>query len=260
MQKGKIGEEKTSLLLLLKEYRLLTLEMAAFLLKKQEAETHEMLETLSDYGLAIKQFYECIYDKESVKSPVFYSASPHLPFGSVPLNPHDPFLWTKDLKLEEAMSILAFNQFHIALTSSIPKRSLQAQMAYSLKKITVNGRYRLKGKCYSLGYSHLMVLSVRDLAAHNQQVTKSIRFLCEYHAFSEEKMPWFILLCENRLQCADIHRKLKADMATREASVFFLLDTDLELMENPLHVLSLFRFADGGREIVSEIFRIDDWF
>ena len=173
-QNGKVNEEKRLLLCLLKKYRLLTLEMAAFLLKKPEAQIHELFDALSDYGLAIKQFYECIYEKEQVRTPVFYCASPYLPFEPVPSGPHNIFLWTRDLKLEDAMSILAFNQFHIALTSCIPKHALQAQMEYSLKKITVNGRYRLKGKCYSLGYSHLMVLSVRDFAQHNQQIINTI--------------------------------------------------------------------------------------
>lgn len=257
--KGKITQERKEILYLLCKYRFLTLEMAAFLLQRSQEELYEDMEALSDYGLVLKQFYECVCEDEPIRTQTFYCASPSLP---APLSDsvEQKYHWEKGLRLEDAMRILAYNQFHIALTECVPKKAIQAQMDYNIKGVIVEGRYRLKSKKYYLGYSHLMVLAVRDFAAHNSQVTNKIKHILSYYAYREENTPWFVIICENKVQCAYLSRKLKADPDTRDASVFFILDTDIELNENPLHVLQTFQYANEDQEIVVETYRISDWF
>ena len=78
--------------------------------------------------------------------------------------------------------------------------------------------------------------------------------------YGSEKMPWFIFVCENKAQCAYISRRIKTDPETRELMFYFILDTDIEYNENPLHILQTYRFANEDQEIMSETFKVDDWF
>lgn len=257
--KGKIGKERNEIIILLCRYRILTLEMAAYILKRKQEEVYQDMDALSEYGLVLKQFYEYKCEDEPERTQTFYCASSVLPGEFSELNRFG-FLWEKGLRLEEVMKILSFNQFHVALTENVPQKALQAQVNYDIKGVSVDGRYRLKSRRYERGYSHLMVFAIRDFAAENTKVVDRVKHVCGYYAYREEKMPWFVLICENKVQCAHLQRKLKSDLETREAVVFFLLDTDIELYENPLHTLQTFRYANEEREIVAETYRINDWF
>lgn len=75
-----------------------------------------------------------------------------------------------------------------------------------------------------------------------------------------QQVPWFILICENKLQCAYIEQKLKKIPDIRELSIYYLLDTDFSYDENPLHSLQTFRFEDHNTRIESNIYRIEEWY
>lgn len=258
--KGKITEERLQLIALVQKYRALTERMIQVLTRRKIEELQTDFTSLVDYGLLIKQFYECRMEEDTTRTETFYCASPGLPEELVEPDKKNDFLWKKDLRISDAMSILSFNQFHIALTENVPKKFLQAQMCYSVKKIVVDGRYRLKGKKFYLGYSHVFAVSVRDFAEHNAKIKDLILHISESYAYGSEKMPWIILICENKVQCANLNRKIKSDPDAREMTVYYILDTDIEFNENPLHVLQTFRFANEDKEIVSETFKVEDWF
>ena len=124
----------------------------------------------------------------------------------------------------------------------------------------MDGIYHLKGRRYVLGYSHMIAVAVRDFAERNKGIADSIHKVWEHYAYGEEKNPWFVLICENKLQCANISRRIRARPDMAEIRVFFVLDTDLDFQENPLMVLQNYRFAGEGREIISETYEIAKWF
>ena len=259
-EKGKITPGRLRILSLLQTYRALTLEMLRELTGEMSSELDADLTALMDYGLLIKQFYECFVEEESTRTETFYCASPWLPKEVEDKDRKNAFGWTKELLLADAMSILAFNQFHIAFTNNVPRKALQAQLSYDVKNVVVDGRYRLKGRRFHMGYSHLMVIAVRDFAQHNVQIVDSLRQVKEAYAYGTQKMPWIILLCENKDQCANLFRKFRSDMELRELQIYFLLDTDIAFYENPLYALQTHRFANADREVVSETYRVSDWF
>lgn len=258
MEKGKLKKERLSALQTIKKYGLLTLPMAAILLREEKETLYENLETLSAYGLVIKQFYECRCDGEDLRTEGFYCAAPIQPV----LESQKPgeFVWKKELRIEEAMSLLAFNQFHIALAQHVPKRAIYVRFHCLVRGIRIDGRYHLKGSRYRLGYSHMMALAVRDFTDHNKRIVDNIHKVWEYYAYGEEKVPWFVLICENKLQCATINRRIRSRPDMSDILVFYILDTDLDFRENPLLVLQKFRFAGESREIVSETYKIETWY
>lgn len=259
-RKGKVGESKLTILRILARHGLLTEEMIEFLLPEKVPGLHEELNALAEYGLILKQYFIGNVEGEEVRTVTFYclpSASPDIPCIQ---GIKRTWNWNKELTISEAMSELAFMQFHIALTHSVPKKSIQSYTHYSVRGKDVRGRYRLKSRNYRLGYSHLFVESVRDFAADNVAVPKLIRHVYDSYAFSNDKMPWFVLLCENKIQCANLSRKLKANQRTREAQVFYLLDTDFDLSENPLKVLETYCLEEETQRVIGETYSIQDWF
>lgn len=259
-EKGKIMEDRKKLLFIIQKYRLLTLAMIAQLTGRDKEQLVKDLDALSEYGLLVKQFFEGLCEGENVRSETFYCAPPTLPQEMVNPDKKNEFVWSKDIRLASAMSILSFNQFHIALLKNVPGKALQSQIAFMVRKVMVDGRYRLKGRRFFQGYSHMIVLSVRDFSEHNKAVADKVLHIKESYSFGTEKMPWIVLLCENKEQCAHINLKLKQKNETAEMGVYFLLDTDIEFDENPLHILQTYRYGNNGREIVSETFRVEDWF
>lgn len=259
-EKGKVGEERLGLLHLLQEHKLLTLPMISRLCDKPEDFLHEELDALMEYGLVIKQFFNASEYQESIKTQTFYSASDPLPKEAVLPAKKNDFTWSKELSIVDAMSILSFNQFHLSLLHVVPKKAIQAQRDYTARKVTVDGRYKLKSKRFRLGYSHMMVLSVRDFAAKKIELVDRLLQIRDAFAFGKEKMPWFVLLCENKEQCCQINSQIKGNPSTKELSVYFLLDTDFEYGENPLSMLQTYRFTIEDKNIVSETFRIDKWY
>lgn len=187
MEKGKLTQERLKALMLVKEHGLLSLSMMAFLLKTEERRLYEDLETLCEYGLLMKQFYECQCDKEAIRTEGFYAIPPRMPIFEGKNRGREAFTWTRELRIEDAMSILAFNQFHIALAAHVPGRALRVWFDYHVRGVLISGRYYLKGRRYQLGYSHLMVMAVRDFAAHNKQAASDIHKVWEYYAYGEEK-------------------------------------------------------------------------
>lgn len=259
-KKGKITGQRIKILFLLQKYRILTEKMLEILTGQECEELHKDLTALMEYGLLIKQFYECRAGEDIVRTQTFYCASPGLPGEVVEPEKKNDFIWTRELRIADAMSALSFNQFHIALINNIPKKALQAQLSYSVRNVTVDGRYRLKGRKFHLGYSHVIAISVRDFAEHNARLPKLLSHINESYAYGNEKMPWIVLICENKVQCANLNRKIKTNPETAELIVYYLLDTDIEFCENPLHVLQTHQFADRDKEIKSEIFQVEDWF
>ena len=259
-EKGKVTEEHLKWLFLIQKYRLLTLKMLCALTGKDSMKLHEELNRLVDYGLVVKQFFECDTADENVRTETFYAAAQFLPQEAMNKDKKNDFVWSTDIRIADAMSILAFNQFHIAFTRRIPKAALQAQTDYVVNNIHIDGRYRLKSKKYILGYSHLFVISVRDFAEQNHDIREKIKSVSKFYSYGKEKMPWFILICENRAQCAFINRLLKSDAETKDISVYYLLDTDIDYDENPLDILAVYRFANEEKEIVSEVFKAEAWY
>ena len=260
MEKGKITTERFDILHTLQKYRALTLEMLSHLFNLSEDKLHEELDALMEYGLVIKQFYEANEEGESIRTPTFYCASPSLPAKAVLPDKKNDFTWSKTLFIGDAMTILAFNQFHLSLVQLVPHKAIQAQMQYVVRGEIADGRYRLKSKRFMLGYSHLFVLAVRDFADHNLKIVEKLKKFNEAYAYSKEKMPWFILICENKYQCCQINQRLQAEPGTRNMFIYYLLDTDLEYGDNPLLVLQTYRFANEEQETVSETYRIDPWY
>lgn len=259
-EKGKITSERIRVLFLLKRYRFLTIEMLSELTGRQAQELSLDLTSLMDYGLLVKQFYECMIETESIRTETFYCASCKLPKELEEEKQKQDFAWSENLSLADTMSVLAFNQFHIAFLRNVPKKAFQAQLLYHVKDVVVDGRYHLKGKRFHRGYSHLMVIAVRDFAQHNVQVMETLQRIKEVYAYGTEKMPWVVLLCENKNQCANLFRKFKIDVELRELQIYFVLDTDIAFYENPLCALQIHRFANENKEVVSESFRIVEWF
>lgn len=259
-EKGKITPERIQVLSFLQKYRALTMDMLKELTGRSSEELAADLTSLMEYGLLVKQFYECMIEQESIRTETFYCASSSLPKEIREEGVKNSFLWSKDLPLADAMEILAFNQFHIALLKNVPKKAIQTQMSYRIKGVVVDGRYRLKGKKFHLGYSHLMVIAVRDFAPYNVQIETTLLRVKEAYAYGPEKMPWVILLCENKDQCANLFRKFRLDAELRELQIYFVLDTDIAYYENPLCALQTHRFANENKEVVSETFRISEWF
>ena len=101
-----------------------------------------------------------------------------------------------------------------------------------------------------------MVIGRKD----NVNIVQLIGHVCDAYAFSDIKMPWFVLLCENKIQCANLSRKLKASQSTREAQVIYLLDTDYDMTENPLKVLQTYQFEGEAQRVIGETYCIRDWF
>lgn len=259
-EKGKITDDRKKILFIVQRYRILTLSMFEILTVRGKEELAKDLDALSEYGLLVKQFFEGLCEGENVRSETFYCAPPALPAEMVNRDKKNDFAWSKDIRLASAMSVLAFNQFHLALAGNVPGKALQSQTTFMVKNVMVDGRYRLKGKRFYQGYSHMIVLSVRDFSEHNKAVTDKVLHIKQSYLFGTEKMPWVVLLCENKEQCAHINMKLKQNNETADMGVYFLLDTDIEFDENPLHVLQTYRYGNSGREIVSETFRVEDWF
>lgn len=259
-EKGKITEESIKKIFLIQKYRLLTLKMLSVLTDTEESLLHQELEQLVNYGLIIKQFFECTLEDENVRTETFYAAAQYLPEEAFNKDKKNDFVWSTDIRMEEAMSILAFNQFHIAFTRRVPKAAMQSQMDYIVRNVHIDGRYRLKSRKYILGYSHLFVCSVRDFAEQNHGIREKIKTIQKHYRYGNEKMPWFILVCENRPQCAFINRLLKTDAETKDIAVYYLLDTDIDFDENPLDILSIYRFANEEKEIVSEVFKAEAWY
>ncbi len=260
-RKGKIGDRRLQILEHLLKYRFLTEEMIRFLLKCSESEDiHAELDVLAEYGLILKQFFVGKVDGEEIKTVTFYSCSAELPRIEGIADIKKTWSWNKEIAINQAMGELAFSQFHIALCNSVPRKAIQAQTHYTVRGKIIDGRYRLKGRKYSLGYSHMIVQPVRDVAADNMDIVRTIGHVCDAYAYSDVKMPWFVLLCENKVQCANLTRRLKIDQKTREAQVFYLLDTDYDLEENPLKVLQTYQFEEDGQRIISETYCIQDWF
>lgn len=257
---GKITDERLRLIKKLQKYKALTLRMLEVLVKNGGDVLSAELDNLADYGLVIKQFYECIEDAAVVRTETFYCASPKLPAEAFYENKKNTFVWSKDIQYADMMKILAFNQFHIALTKNIPKDVIVPYLDYLVKESVIDGRYKLKGRCFHQGYSHVMALAARDCPEHYASVVEVIECVKKKLAYGTENMPWFILVCENKSQCAFINRKLCASPDAKGVKVYYLLDTDIEYDENPLHLLQTYCFMNEGREIVSETFRVDDWF
>ena len=113
--KGKIGHERVELLHLLQKYRVLTLPMIKALTKREEPSLVADLTALMDYGLVIKQFYEYTDEIYEERSATMYCASPGIPQKVVLSDKKNDFIWYQGISLGEMTSILAFNQFHIAL-------------------------------------------------------------------------------------------------------------------------------------------------
>lgn len=258
--KGKIGEDRLNLLFLLQKYRAMTLDMITLLTGQQPDFLHNELDTLMEYGLVIKQFYEAKVEGEKVRTHTFYCVSEPLPAAAVCQDKKNDFIWNKELFIGDAMAILSFNQFHLSLINSTPHKALQAQTQYHIAEEIADGRYKLKGKKFQLGYSHVIVFSVRDFAGHNVKIIERLQKIGSHYSYAKEKMPWFILVCENKIQCCNINRKIKMNPETKDFSVFFLLDTDLAYDENPLQILQTYRFVNKEREILSETFHIDPWY
>lgn len=259
-RKGKVGESKLAILGVLARYRVLTEEMIQYLLPQKVDGLHEELDMLAEYGLVLKQFFQGKVDGEEVRTVTFYCLPEALPDIEEIRGIKRMWKWNKELTISEAMAELAFMQFHIALRNNIPKKAMQAYTHYSVRGWEISGRYRLKSRNYSLGYSHVFVEPVRDFAKDNVGVTELIGHVCDAYAFSDVKMPWFVLLCENKIQCANLSRKLKANQSTREAEVFYLLDTDYDMTENPLKVLQTYQFEGETQRVIGETYSIRDWF
>lgn len=259
-RKGKIGETKLAILGVLARNRLLTEEMIRLLLPQEVGELHEELASLAEYGLALKQFFVGKVDGEEVRTVTFYCLPAVSPDIERIRDIKRKWSWKKKLTISEAMAELAYMQFHIALCNSVPKKAIQAYTHYSVRGKEISGRYRLKSRNYSLGYSHMFVEPVRDFAKDNVNIVQLIGHVCDAYAFSDIKMPWFVLLCENKIQCANLSRKLKASQSTREAQVFYLLDTDYDMTENPLKVLQTYQFEGEAQRVIGETYCIRDWF
>ena len=259
-EKGKITKEHIEMLFLLQKYRALTDTMLSDLMGADKKHVHQELEKLSEYGLVIKQFYEGERFETNARTETFYCAGLHLPKETVNENKMNDFTWSREIKIEDIMAILSFNQFHIALTSYVPKKALQAQTCYNVRHVCVDGRYRLKSSKFQLGYSHLFVISVRDFAERNVQLTEKLKAIKEYYSYSAEKMPWFVLLCENRNQCCRLNKRIHENPDLSDVLVYYLLDTDIAKGENPLYVLQTYHFANKEQEIESKIFCVKDWY
>lgn len=259
-KKGKISEERLDLLYYLQRYRALTLPMVETITGRGREELREDLKALMEYGLVIKQFYKYMDEEVEDRSVTFYCTSAKLP-GSVTLsNKKHDFLWQPDLPIENAMAILAFNQFHLALMNNVPKKVIQAQLQFYIRNDIVDGRYKLKGKKLHLGYSLLFVHAVRDFAKQNTEISQLIERVKHSCMMDGEKAPWFILICENKLQCAYIEKKIKGNPETRDVLVYYLLDTDFSYDENPLLYLQRFRFEDSETRIKTEFFKVEAWY
>lgn len=259
-EKGKITKERLNLLFLLQKYKILTESMLTILTGEDKKALHQELDVLSDFGLVIKQFFEGEKFQTNMRSETFYCAATHLPEEAINRDKKNDFVWSRELKVEDVMKILSFNQFHIALTKYVPKKALQAQTSYKVRDIEADGRYKLKSRKFQMGYSHLFIFSVRDFAAHNVQVAEKMKKIKEFYSYGTEKMPWFILLCENRVQCCNLTRRIKAEADLKDMIVYYILDTDIEYGENPLHILQTYHFANGEKTIVSDNFKVDDWY
>ena len=258
--KGKIGHERVELLHLLQKYRVLTLPMIKALTKREEPSLVADLTALMDYGLVIKQFYEYTDEIYEERSATMYCASPGLPQKVVLSDKKNDFIWYQGISLGEMTSILAFNQFHIALILNVPKKYLQAQLQFFIRNDVVDGRYKLKGSKLHLGHSHLFVHAVRDIANRKDSIAQLIQRVKHACIMDGQQVPWFILICENKLQCAYIEQKLKKIPDIRELSIYYLLDTDFSYDENPLHSLQTFRFEDHNTRIESNVYRIEEWY
>lgn len=258
-KRGRVTDTWKEILHYVQKYHLLTEEMLCFLMKRPAGSLGDELDVLMEYGLIVKQFYEGVVEDEPMRTLTFYSQCEHMPSGAYEPSA-DVFEWNGKMKIADACAKLAFNQFNIALIKSVPAKAIQSQPGYVVKGVTVEGMYRLKSRKYRMGYSRMAVLSVRDFGDHNAVVTKVIAHIVKCYTYEGGKIPWFVLLCENKKQCARISRRIKADPATAGAEVYFLLDTDFELYENPLHYLQTFHFRNGEKEIYSESYKITDWF
>lgn len=260
-KKGKITKLRQQILIKIKEYRLLTEEMISWLIFPDCMELHKELDALSEYGLIVKQFYEYENAGETKKTCTFYSISAHFPGKWENKNLKvNHFCWDINLKIENAMSILAFNAFHLSLLHAVPKKYLQTQTIRKIEETTINGYYLLKSPLFYMGYSHCIALSVRDFAVHNNQVPETIKFLTQHYMQKNLKIPWFVLLCENERQCAYINRNLVSDQKTCLPNVFYILDTDFEYGENPLQILQKYRFGKDEKEILCETCQIMKWY
>lgn len=256
-KKEKITEFRLRILSLLNAYRILTEDMIA-VLTGHPSNLHTELDSLSEYGLIIKQFYECNCKGEMIRTHTFYSVSACLPF-KINQTWNTGYKWDTHIKMEDAMSILAFNHFHLALCSSIPKKHLQAQTTYQAGGVVVDGQYKLKSRKYYLGYSLCIAIAVRDISTHNIKIHKTLDTLRQHYNASFKKMPWFILICENELQCAHINQRLMTHPDLKKLTVFFILDTDIEYDENPLSVLQKYRIGVSN-EVISETYCIKNWY
>ena len=258
--KDKIGDERIALIHLLQRYRALTLPMIEVLTKRENDLLVDDLTALMEYGLIIKQFFQYMDEKEEAQSVTFYCASANLPKKVALPDKKNDFVWNQNLSIGEAMSILAFNQFHISLMKNVQKKYIQAQLQFFIRNDVIDGRYRLKGSKLHLGYSHLFVHAVRDIANRNDEIGGMLQRIKHACISDGEMVPWFILICENKLQCAYIEKKLKLNPDTRDLSVYYLLDTDFSYDENPLHSLQTFRFEDYNTKIKSEFYKIENWY
>lgn len=259
-EKEKITESMVKMVMELQKYGALTLYMIHLVTGQAEELLETELNALMEYGIVIKQFYECVVDDETVKTETFYCVAPWIPKELVSEKRRKDFKWTNELRISDAMAVLSFNQFHLALKKNVPGKALQAQLGFSVRDVVVDCRYKLKGRCFLNGYSHMIAISVRDCGEHNKGIVKKVEAVFDSYSFGKEKMPWIVLLCQGKSQCAYIDKQLKSHDKTKGVKVYYLLDTDIEYDENPLHVLQTYRYEKENKVIVSDTFKVENWF
>lgn len=216
----------------------------------------KILEGLEEYGLIIRQYFKYECDREELRTPVFYCMSANLPFDSEKTEADD-FRWSKDLTIAAAMSVMNYNLFHLIVKREVPRKAIQMQTNYRVGDVVVEGRYRLKGRSFFKGYSHCMILSVCDFSEQNNAVAEKIRKVTDYYSGKEEKVPWFVIICENSVQAAHLSLKIMDKMGS-DYQVYFLLANDLEFGENPFHTLQKVRM--NGEKVEAENYLIEDWY
>ena len=262
VKKEKIHRTQLEIIKMLLQYRLLTKEMISFCVSEDDLQ--KQLDALSEYGLIIKQFYEGRIENEQVKSCTFYAVSPHLPNAckeAIGEGRYSDYVWSREIRIENAMAILSFNQFHFCLKHIVPRKYIQTQVEYQIGQYTIDGRYCLKNKGRRYGYSHLLVISVRDYGQQNMDIVSMIKWIDQFYRENPQKgkLPWYILLCENEAQCANINRHFSWEDSIEHSPLYYVLDSDVQYGENPLHVLQMFHFKESERDICSEVYSVENW-
>jgi len=260
--KNLIAQAHAEIIYLLQKYKLLSEEMLSALMGRETAEIQGYLTSLVSFGLVIKQFFTFNNENVSGRSLYFYSVPEELPRELKDLNKKNEFVWSRELPMDEAMEILSFNKFYISLVKNVPRWAFQAQPDYRVKDVVIDGRFVLKSRNFYLGYSHMFVLAVRDCAKQKERMMDCMIKAKKAFAYSDKKMPWFVIICESKAQAAMINSDIKTERELEDVLFYFIMDQELSFTENPLHFLKSIHFMNGGAKIEEQDHSILDetWF